>query len=47
VGGTIPVGDLAALLGEVGFEEIEVVRRTGVTTSPYTEAVELRARKGG
>jgi hypothetical protein len=43
VGGTIPVGDLRLLLEEVGFVEVEVVRKTGVSTSPHTVAIELRA----
>jgi hypothetical protein len=47
VGGTIPVGDLLALLAETGFREATVVRRTGVATSPHTEGMELRAIRAG
>jgi hypothetical protein len=45
VGGAVPVRDLLAILEAAGFEKVDFVGRTGVTTSKFTEGALFKAVK--
>jgi hypothetical protein len=47
VGGAVPVRDLLAILEAAGFEDVEYVGKTGVTTSKFTEGALFKAVKPG